>query len=128
MNYAYKGYGVEKDNILTNGVHQKESPINGDWNTLKEDTVNLIASIENSIETVIEGDNEKVKGYKSSLNYLLGNIKNFKGKIENKSGIVKTDDDDYTVFLENRYYLEKEKSELSVLCNTVNVLKMTEEL
>ncbi len=128
MKYAYKGYDVEKDNVLTNGVHQKEVPINGDWNTLKKDTNNLITSIENSIENVIDGDNEKVKGYKSSLNYLLGNLKNFKGKIDTKSGIVKSDDDDYTDFLENRYYLEKEKSELSVLCNTVNVLKLTEEL
>lgn len=128
MNYAYKGYDVGKDNVLTNGVHQKEAPINGDWNTLKKDTNNLITSIENSIEDVIDSDNEKVKGYKSSLNYLLGNLKNFKGKIDTKSGIVKSDDDDYTDFLENRYYLEKEKSELSVLCSTVNVLKMTEEL
>lgn len=128
MNYAYKGYDVEKDNVLTNGVHQKEVPINGDWNTLKKDTSNLITTIEKSIEDVIDGDNEKVKGYKSSLNYLLGNLKNFKGKIDTKSGIVKSDDDDYTDFLENRYYLEKEKSELSVLCSTVNVLKLTEEL
>ena len=128
MKYAYKGYGVENNNILTNGVHQKETPLNGDWDILKKDTSNLISTIENSIGDIVDSDNEKTKGYKSSLNYLLGNLKNFKGKIENKTGVVKTDDDNYTDFLENRYYLEKEKSELSVLCNTVSVLKMTKEM
>lgn len=128
MKYAYKGYGVENNNILTNGVHQKETPLNGDWDILKKDTSNLISTIENSIGDIVDSVNEKTKGYKSSLNYLLGNLKNFKGKIENKTGVVKTDDDNYTDFLENRYYLEKEKSELSVLCNTVSVLKMTKEM
>ena len=128
MKYAYKGYGVGNNNILTNGVHQKETPLNGDWDILKKDTSNLISTIENSIGDIVDSDNEKTKGYKSSLNYLLGNLKNFKSKIENKTGVVKTDDDNYTDFLENRYYLEKEKSELSVLCNTVSVLKMTKEM
>lgn len=128
MNYAYKGYGMENDNILTNGVHQKETPINGDWDTLKKDTSNLISAIETTIVDIVDSDNDKTKGYKNSLNYLLGNLKNFKGKIENKAGIVKTEDDNYTDFLENRYYLEKEKSELSVLCSTVSVLKMTKEM
>ncbi len=128
MNYAYKGYGMGNDNILTNGVHQKETPINGDWDTLKKDTSNLISTIETTIVDIVDSDNDKTKGYKNSLNYLLGNLKNFKGKIENKAGIVKTEDDNYTDFLENRYYLEKEKSELSVLCSTVSVLKMTKEM
>ena len=128
MNYAYKGYGMGNDNILTNGVHQKETPINGDWDTLKKDTSNLISAIETTIVDIVDSDNDKTKGYKNSLNYLLGNLKNFKGKIENKTGFVKTEDDNYTDFLENRYYLEKEKSELSVLCSTVSVLKMTKEM
>lgn len=128
MNYAYKGYGMGNDNILTNGVHQKETPINGDWDTLKKDTSNLISTIETTIVDIVDSDNDKTKGYKNSLNYLLGNLKNFKGKIENKAGIVKTEDDNYTDFLENRYYLEKEKSELSVLFSTVSVLKMTKEM
>ena len=99
-----------------------------DWNKLKNDTDNLISNINTALNDVVDSDNEKVKGYKSSLNHLLNKLKTFQGKIINKNGMVKSDDDDYTLFLENRYYLESQQAELSLLCGTVSVLKLTKEL
>lgn len=72
---------MENDNILTNGVHQKETPINGDWDTLKKDTSNLISAIETTIVDIVDSDNDKTKGYKNFLNYLLGNLKTLKVKL-----------------------------------------------
>ncbi len=119
---------MENGNILTSGVYQNNTAISGDWNNLKNDTKALIQSIENSIKDIIDGDNDKIKGYKNSLSNLLSSVNIFYNKLSNKSGIVKANDDDYTVYLEDKFYLEKIKSELSLLCNTVNVLTMTKEI
>lgn len=124
---------MENGNILTSGVYQNNTAISGDWNNLKNDTKALIQSIENSIKDIIDNNNnnnnnDKIKGYKNSLSNLLSSVNIFYNKLSNKSGIVKANDDDYTVYLEDKFYLEKIKSELSLLCNTVNVLTMTKEI
>lgn len=119
---------MKNDNNLTSGVYQNSSTPNGNWDILKTDSSNLLNNIKNTIENIVDSDNEKVKGYKNSLKNLSTKIENFNSKISTKNGEVKPSEDEYGTFLESRYYLEKENSELTLLCNTVKVLEMTEEM
>ena len=119
---------MKYENILTNGVNQKEVGINGDWDKLKKDVNDLLENINGIITSLVDTNNEKIKGYKNSLITLVNKIKGFSSKISSKNGIVNCNSDDFPNFLENLYYLETEKSLLSLLSSTVNVLTLTKEL
>lgn len=114
------------DNILTSGVYQNSTPINGNWDLLKNDFNSLLSRIE-KINKIEDNGNPKIIGYKSSLNSIYNTIKNGLGKIS-FSGDVKPNEDIYTIYLENKYFLENKKSELNVLESTYETLTLTKEI